>query len=79
MWKTARFGRGLGFEMMIKIVSLFLIAMVALGLFGGFRKLGAKKTPPKRPNPLPKPALCSECGAPVAGTKPCPCQMPPAG
>jgi hypothetical protein len=46
--------------MIIKIVSLFLIGMVVLAMFGRLR-VG------KRPE------RCRSCGAPLVGRGPCPC------
>ena len=56
-------GRGTGCEMLLKIVSLFLIAMMVLGMFGKLR--------------FPRPRLmakkCKKCGTPMVGAGPCPC------
>lgn len=50
-------------EVMLKIVSLFLIFMVVLAMFGRLRlpklKIGAAK--------------CKSCGRPRIGKGPCPC------
>ena len=54
--------------MILKIVTLFLIFMVVLAMFGRLRLPGTKgvrgKLAAKR---------CRACGAPRAGRGPCPC------
>jgi len=47
---------------MVKVVSLFLVAMVALALFGRLRLPAALRR--KR---------CPDCGRNHAASKPCPC------
>ncbi|HEX9856899.1 MAG TPA: hypothetical protein VGA75_00980 [Paracoccaceae bacterium] len=63
--------------MLFKIVSLFLIAMAALALFGRLRfpdslrrRLGRR---------LDKPAVCAKCGRYIIGSGGCDCTDPPAG
>ena len=50
--------------MMIKIVSLFLIGMVVLAMFGRLRVPGLKRLSSSR---------CSNCGRFRIGKGPCPC------
>lgn len=50
---------------MIKIMSLFLVVMVGLALFGRLRLPG-----PKRPR---RGRTCPRCGRPQIGAGPCPC------
>ena len=52
--------------MILKIVSLFLIFMVVLALFGRLRL-------PRAGRPKPPAARCRGCGAPRVGRAPCPC------
>jgi hypothetical protein len=49
--------------MMIKIVTLFLIFMAVLAMFGRLRlpKIGGRDAS-RKPNRLPKPRLCHKCG-----------------
>ena len=60
--------------MLVKIVTLFLIAIAVLGMFGrlrwpgGARRIGSSKHRP------PKPRKCKACGAYIIGDGPCPCQ-----
>jgi hypothetical protein len=55
---------------LVKIVTLFLIGMAVLAMFGRLR--------------VPRPRLrrrttCSDCGAPLVGRSPCPCRKVPRG
>ncbi|MFO6465869.1 hypothetical protein [uncultured Jannaschia sp.] len=50
--------------MIIKIVTLFLIGMGVLAMFGKLRMPGVPKLSRAR---------CKACGAPRAGRGPCPC------
>ncbi|WGH77726.1 hypothetical protein [Jannaschia ovalis] len=50
--------------MIVKIVTLFLIGMGVLAMFGRLRFPGAARLTRRR---------CSACGAPRAGRGPCPC------
>ncbi|MEM7721044.1 MAG: hypothetical protein AAF376_01605 [Pseudomonadota bacterium] len=45
---------------MLKIVSLFLIFIAVLAMFGKLRWIGISRD--KLPKGLPKPKLCPECG-----------------
>ena len=53
---------------MIKIMSLFLVVMAVLALFGRLR------LPRRKPPNLPRPGQpCPRCGRPKIGPGPCPC------
>lgn len=55
--------------MIVKIVSLMLIVMAGLALFGRLRlRLPGRKAPPKLSAP------CAQCGRPRIGKGACPCQ-----
>lgn len=56
--------------MLVKIISLFLIGMAVLALFGRLRIR-------RRDNPdlPPKPRKCPECGAYIIGSGPCGCEQ----
>jgi len=54
---------------MIKLTSLFLIAMVVLAMFGRLRIPGTKGG-----RPLPKPGKCPRCGRYRIGSGPCDCE-----
>ena len=57
--------------MLIKVVSLFLIAMLVLGMFG---KLRLPKRPRfKRRDKIGTASKCPRCGAFNPGKGPCPC------
>lgn len=58
---------------MIKIVSLFLIVILALAFLGRFRIGGA----PKRRSAVP--GKCPRCGRYRIGAGPCPCGKDKAG
>ncbi len=55
---------------MMKVVSLFLVVMAVLALFGRLRvpKVGARKKPKAIDT-----RKCPECGAFIVGKGPCPC------
>jgi len=53
----------------IKIVSLFLIGMLALAMFGRLRLPGGDRT-----GRLAKPRKCPDCGRYRIGKGPCPCR-----
>ncbi len=53
---------------MVKVVSLFLIAMLVLAMFGRLR------FPKIRKDALSKPKKCEKCGTPLIGKQPCNCQ-----
>ncbi|MEM7487796.1 MAG: hypothetical protein AAF390_01595 [Pseudomonadota bacterium] len=52
--------------MLIKIVTLFLIGMAVLAMFGRLRIPGSAKLAKLR-------GKCPACGAPRVGRAPCPC------
>lgn len=56
---------GLGCDMIFKIITLFLVFMAVLALFGRLRmpKLSLKR-----------PGRCPSCGRPKLGKGPCPCK-----
>ena len=57
---------------MVKLVTLFLIVVVVLAMFGKLGWLG--KLGATRPKPrMGKPATCIHCGRHVIGTAPCDC------
>lgn len=66
--KNARFGQGSGSDVIIKIVSLFLIGMLVLAMFGRLRLPGAVR------KGLKKPGKCPDCGRYRIGKGPCPCR-----
>ena len=53
---------------MVKVVSLFLIGMLVLAMFGRLRIPKIKK------DALSKPKKCTNCGTPLIGKQPCDCQ-----
>lgn len=53
---------------MVKIVSLFLIGMLVMAMFGRLR------IPKIRKDALSKVKKCKECGSPLIGKNPCSCQ-----
>ena len=72
--KTAPFGRSSGFDMIIKAITLFLIAMGVLAMFG---KLRAPKidNPFKRDKTLSA-TKCKKCGSYILCKGPCACEKP---
>jgi len=54
---------------MVKIVTLFLIALMVLGMFGKFRP---RDWLSRRPRARAA-AKCAACGRPRLGRGPCPC------
>lgn len=60
-----RFGRALGFDMIFKIITLFLVAMMVLALVGKFRFPGQDKL---------KALTCKKCGRYKIGKGPCACE-----
>lgn len=56
--------------MLVKIISLFLIGMAVLALFG---RLRIRR--PGNPDLPPKPRKCPECGAYIIGSGPCGCEQ----
>ena len=58
---------------MTKLVGLFLIAMVAVALFGRLRR-GINLGKPPKSDPLPRPGKCPDCGRYLIGKGPCDCK-----
>lgn len=60
--------------MLVKIVTLFLLAMAVLAMFGRLRmpRIGRKSKPP-----LEARKSCPRCGRFIIGTGPCDCNLPP--
>jgi len=55
--------------MMVKIVSLFLIFIAVLAMFGKLRWIGLGRD--RLPKKLPRPKLCAKCGRYNLTGKPC--------
>jgi hypothetical protein len=55
---------GSGFDMILKIVSLFLIGMAVLAMFGKLRVPGLRRLTDRK---------CPNCGRYRIGKGPCPC------
>ena len=51
--------------MVVKIISLFLIAMAVLAMFGKLRIGRQRKAAPRK---------CPDCSAPIIGKGPCACR-----
>lgn len=62
--KSGRSSRGLGSDVLVKIVSLFLVGMAVLAMFGKLRFPGQKQLQSKK---------CPKCGRYKIGKGPCPC------
>ena len=75
--RTASPLRGSGGEMLIKAVSLFLLGMVVLAMFGRLR-FPKRKSDGGLAKKLEKPALCGKCGRYIIGSGECDCTKPPA-
>lgn len=58
--------------MLIKIVTLFLIGMGVLAMFGKLRLPGAKTVEKLR---LSRPRKCTACGGFIVGSGPCQCKQ----
>jgi hypothetical protein len=59
---------------LVKIVSLFLIGIAALAMFGRLRWPGGARRIGKREEKKPaKPRKCKACGNYIIGDGPCPC------
>lgn len=59
---------------MVKVVSLFLVVIVVLAMFGKLGWLGSLAPPAlRRKRPLAKPAICIHCGRHVIGKAGCDC------
>ena len=57
--------RGTGFDVLTKIVTLFLVFMAVLAMFGRFRIPGSKHLANRK---------CPKCGRYRIGSGPCACQ-----
>ncbi len=62
---------------MVKLVSLFLVVIVVLAMFGKLGWLGALAPRRLRRGGTGKPAVCLHCGRHVIGSKGCDCRQPP--
>lgn len=51
-------------DVILKIVTLFLVFMAVLAMFGRLRLPGITRAAPKK---------CNACGRPLIGRSPCPC------
>lgn len=68
--KNVRFGRVTGCRAMIlKAMTLFLIGMGVLAMFGRLRLPRGRGKSPR----LPAAPRCAACGRPKIGKDPCPC------
>jgi hypothetical protein len=61
----------------IKIVTLFLIVIVILAMFGKLGWLGTLAPKRLRRGGAAKPALCKKCGRHIIGSKGCDCGQIP--
>lgn len=57
--------------MLVKIITVFLVVMAVLAMFGRLRLRLPR--PRKRDDLPPKPRKCPDCGAYMIGTGRCPC------
>lgn len=68
---------------MVKAVSLFLIVIAVLAMFGKLGWLGgiarSSLLGKRKPEKMGRPAVCIKCGAPVIGTSGCVCDRPGTG
>ncbi len=64
--------------MLVKAVSLFLIGMMVLAMFGRLRFPKGRKPDSTLATKLEKPALCGTCGRYLIGSGGCDCKKPPA-
>jgi hypothetical protein len=62
---------------MIKLVTLFLIVIVVLAMFGKLGWLGTLAPKSLRKAVRRKPALCKSCGRHIIGSGDCDCKQPP--
>lgn len=63
-WKSARPTPGLVCDVIVKVVTIFLVVMAVLAMFGRLRFPGAKRLAS---------AKCSKCGRYRIGKGPCSC------
>ena len=75
--KTARFGRDTGSDAMLsKIVVLFLVFILVLGMFGKLRrKLIARLMGKQHQNRVARPDKCAKCGKFLMGDARCDCSQ----
>ncbi|MDN5787309.1 hypothetical protein [Pseudorhodobacter sp.] len=59
---------------MVKVVTLFLVAVLVLAMFGKLGWLGKLAPGITRKRVRSKPALCKKCGRYIIGSGPCDCQ-----
>ncbi len=62
---------------MVKVVSLFLVVVLVLAMFGKLGWLGTLAPKNLRRGGKAKPALCIKCGRHVIGSKGCDCSQTP--
>ncbi len=62
--------------MLVKIISLFLVAMIALAIFGRWRFPMRKMRLPGKPKGLDRPATCKRCNGFIIGKDGCGCDTP---
>lgn len=71
--KNAHFGQGLGFDMMVKVIIVFLLAMALVGMIGKVLFPGTLSRSLKK-RLLPRSASgCPRCGRYLIGSKGCDC------
>lgn len=58
----------------VKAVTLFLVVIVVLAMFGKLGWLGKLAPRPTRKGSLPKPATCIHCGKHIIGKSGCDCR-----
>lgn len=58
---------------MVKVVSLFLVVILVLAMFGKLGWLGSLAPKSLRRGGKSKPALCRKCGRHIIGTNGCDC------
>lgn len=63
---------------MVKAVTLFLIVIMVLAMFGKLGWLGTLAPKSLRKAARRKPALCKNCGRHIIGSKGCDCGQTPA-
>jgi len=61
----------------VKVVTLFLIVIIVLAMFGKLGWLGSLAPKRLRRGGTSKPTLCGKCGRHIIGSKGCDCGQPP--